>query len=168
MTDQAFGALELDANGYWNGRIKLDFFGTEKEVGLMIDSCYESQTEISERQKESFYSFLKKWPELQQTIVKEIIRYYNEEERFSYGPDDPEEAAAWWPEIETVEEMRKWISLDSLVIESDKIVESCRAGKRCLYLLFSYQWAEDYDGNGIGIRLLNEEISQIGFQDIAF
>lgn len=59
MTDQAFGALELDANGYWNGRIKLDFFGTEKEVGLMIDSCYESQTEISERQKESFYSFLK-------------------------------------------------------------------------------------------------------------
>ncbi len=79
-----------------------------------------------------------------------------------------QQAAAWWPEIDTVEEMRKWISLDSLVIESDKIAESCRAGQRCLYLLFSYQWAEDYDGNGIGIQLLNEEISQTGFQDIAF
>ena len=41
-------------------------------------------------------------------------------------------------------------------------------GKRCLYLLFNRNWAEDPNDNGVGIRLLNEEIDGTRFKDIAF
>ena len=42
MTEEQFGALELDEAGYWTGHIALDFFGKQLEPCLMIDSCYES------------------------------------------------------------------------------------------------------------------------------
>ena len=168
MTDQIFGELDFDDCGYWNGRVKLDWFGEEREVGLMVDSCYESQTEISHHQREAYLAFLEKWPELQEAVVQEIIRYYNEEERFAYGPDDPEEFAAWWPEIETVEEMRKWVTLEMVVLPSDGIMRNVYDGKRCLYLLFSRDWAEDPNNNGVGIQLLDEEITGSGYQSIAF
>ena len=100
--------------------------------------------------------------------MQEVIRYYNEEERFAYGPDDPEEFAAWWPEIETVEEMRKWVTLETVALPSDGIMRDVYDGKRCLYLLFSRDWAEDPNNNGVGIQLLNEQITESGFQDIAF
>ena len=79
MADQIFGELDFDDCGYWNGRVKLDWFGEEQEVGLMVDSCYEGQTEISDYQRETYRAFLEKWPSLQEAVVKEIIRYYNEE-----------------------------------------------------------------------------------------
>ncbi len=169
MLDQIFGELDFDDCGYWNGRVKLDWFGEEREVGLMVDSCYESQTEISDRQREAYLAFLEKWLELQEAVVQEIIRYYNEEERFAYGPDGPEEFAAWWPEIETVEEMVKWVELETVVVASDSIMENVYDGKRCLYLLFNRKWAEeDLNDNGVGLRLLNEEIDGARFKDIAF
>ena len=40
---------------------------------------------------------------------------------------------------------------------------------RCLYLLFSRTWGgKDLDDNGIGVCLLDEEIAEIGYKDIAF
>ena len=168
MAVQIFGELDFDDCGYWNGRVKLDGFGEEQEVGLMVDSCYEGQTEISDYQRETYRAFLEKWPSLQEAVVKEIIRYYNEEERLAYGPDDPEEFATWWPEIETVEEMVKWVELETMAVASDSIIEDVYGGKRCLYLLFKRKWAEAPNNNGVGIRLLNEEINETGFQDIAF
>ena len=167
-TDAVFGELDFDDCGDWNGHLKLDWFGEEQEVGLMIDSCYESQTEVSDRQRETFRAFLEKWPSLQEAVVKEIIRYYNEEERFAYGPDDQEEFAAWWPEIETVGEMVKWVELETAVVASDSIMEDVYGGKRCLYLLFNRKWAEDLNDDGVGIRLLDEGIDETRFKDIAF
>lgn len=168
MIDQVFGELDFDGF-YWNGHINLDFFGEERQLNLIVDSSFGEQTEVSELQHAAYHSFLEKWPGLQEAVMQEVIRYYNEEERFAYGPDDPEEFAAWWPEIETVEEMVKWVALDSVVIESDSIAESCREGKRCLYLLFNRRWGgEDINDNGVGIRLLGEEIDETSFKDIAF
>lgn len=135
---------------------------------MIVDSSFGEQTEVSDLQHGAYQSFLKKWPGLQEAVVQEVVRYYNVEERFAYGPDDPEEFAAWWPEIETVEEMRKWITLETVVIPSDGIMQAVYDGKRCLYLLFSRDWAEDPNNNGVGIQLLNEEITESGFQDIAF
>lgn len=135
---------------------------------MIVDSSFGEQTEVSDLQHGAYQSFLEKWPGLQEAVVQEVVRYYNVEERFAYGPDDPEEFAAWWPEIETVEEMRKWITLETVVIPSDGIMQAVYDGKRCLYLLFSRDWAEDPNNNGVGIQLLNEEITESGFQDIAF
>ena len=167
MTDQVFGELDFDGF-YWNGHINLDYFGEERQLNLIVDSSFGEQTEVSDLQHEAYHSFLEKWPGLQEAVMQEVIRYYNEEERFAYGPDDPEEFAAWWPEIETVEEMRKWIELETVVIASDSIMEDVYDGKRYLYLLFNRRWAEDPNDNGVGIRLLNEEIDETRFKDNAF
>ncbi len=167
ITDTVFGALDFDGF-YWNGHVKLDFFGEERQLGLIVDSSFGEQTEVSDLQHKAYYFFLEKWPGLQEAVIQEVIRYYNEEGRFAYGPDDPEEFAAWWPEIETVEEMRRWVTLETVVIPSDGIMRDVYEGKRCLYLLFSREWAEDPNNNGVGIQLLNEEITESGFQGIAF
>lgn len=76
MTDQVVGELDFDGC-YWNGHLELDWFGKTRELTLMIDSCHESQTEVSDRQRETCRVFLDRWPELQETVVKEITRYYN-------------------------------------------------------------------------------------------
>ena len=155
MIDQVFGELDFDGF-YWNGHINLDFFGEERQLNLIVDSSFGEQTEVSELQHAAYHSFLEKWPGLQEAVMQEVIRYYNEEERFAYGPDDPEE------------EMRKWVTLEMVVLPSDGIMRNVYDGKRCLYLLFSRDWAEDPNNNGVGIQLLDEEITGSGYQSIAF
>ena len=59
--------------------------------------------------------------------------------------------------------------LEAVVIASDSIMEDVYDGKRCLYLLFNRRWAEeDLNDNGVGIRLLGEEIDGTRYKDIAF
>lgn len=72
---------------------------------------------------------------MQEKLIEELIKYYNEEERFSYGPDDEEELAEWWPEITTKEALLKAVTLEKIVIPQDFIMEVVRKG-RCIYLLF--------------------------------
>ena len=42
------------------------------------------------------------------------------------------------------------------------------AGGRCIYLTFSKKWGNDTEDNGIGVKIVNEEITEIGFKEIAF
>lgn len=111
--------------------------------------------------------FKEKWNELQKIVVERIIKYYNEEEKGSYGPEDKEEFNKWWPEINTIEELLEQIEFDGIIIPESFIMEDV-AGGRCLYLLFSKKWGNDTEDNGIGVQIINEEITQIGFKEIAF
>ena len=47
-----------------------------------------------------------------------------------------------------------------MVIPEDGIFDG-----RCACLAFSCSWDEE---NGLGIRFVNEEIDEIGYQDVAF
>lgn len=70
--------------------------------------------------------------------------------------------------MDTVEEMLQNITWEGIAIPYDALMQDCYDGKRCLYLLFRHEWGNDLDGHGVGIRLLNEEIEEIGYQEIAF
>ena len=108
---------------------------------------------------------MEKWPELQEKLIEALIEYYNEEQRFSYGPDDEEEAAEWWPEIETKEALLQAVTLETIVVAWDFMMND----GRCIYLLFSRTWGgEDLDDNGIGVCYINEEINEIAYKDIAY
>lgn len=52
-----------------------------------------------------------------------LIKYYNEEEYYSYGPDDEEEVAEWRPEIKTKEALLQAVTLETIVVlwNSDRI-----------------------------------------------
>lgn len=165
MNDKALDEVkEVDEYSWkWQGRQKLDFGGKLWDVDLLVQG--NSQKEITERQKEAFRRFAEKWPKLQELLIDALIRYYNEEERFSYGPEDQEEAAEWWPEIETREALLDAVTPESVVVADDFMMEDGRQ----IYLLFSRAWGgEDLDDNGIGVSLINETVDEIAYKDIAF
>ncbi len=162
MTDQVFGKLKRIESG-WLGKRTVDFGGKACAVEVLIQG--DEDCEISDEQREAFECFMEKWPDSQTELIEELIRYYNEEERFSYGPEDEEEEEEWWPEIETKEALLEAVTLETIVVAEDFQMED---GRR-IYLLFSRAWGgEDLDDNGIGVSYLDEEIEEIGYKDIAF
>lgn len=165
MTDSIFG--ELKQEGYYlTGEQTLTFGGVPCPIEVLINLSI-GQTEIAQIQRETFQCFMDKWPALQSELIEALIRYYNEEERFAYGPEDEEELAEWWPEIETKEALLQAVTIESIVIPREPIMDI--KGGRCVYLLFSRSWGgEDWDDNGIGVCILNEEIDEIAYKDIAF
>ena len=81
-------------------------------------------------------------------------------------PDDEEEFDEWWPEIETKEALLNAVTLESILIRPDFLTED---DEHSIYLLFSRTWGgDDDDDNGIGVHILNEEIEEIAYKDIAF
>lgn len=161
MTDQVFGELRYD-DGWW-GKQTLEFCGKLHTVDVLIHS--DEEKTVSPKQKKTYECFLKKWPTLQTDLIEALIKYYNEEERFSYGPDDEAEAAGWWPEIDTKEALLQAVMLETIVVAWDFMLED----SRCLYLLFSRTWGgDDPDDNGIGVCYINEEIKEIAYKDMAF
>lgn len=160
MSDEVFGKLFQEDDNCWEGEKTLDFGGSNYSVEILIFG-----KEVKEIQRSAFKCFMDKWPDLQDKLIDALIKYYNEDERFSYGPDDEEEAAEWWPEIETREALLQAVTLETIVVSEDFLMEN---GRR-IYLLFSRLWGgEDLDDNGIGVCYINEEIDEIAYKDIAF
>ncbi|MDE6875379.1 MAG: hypothetical protein K2P87_13075 [Lachnospiraceae bacterium] len=163
MTDQTFGELKYEEGYGWLGKLELEFGGASYPVELLIHEGREKT--ITNRQREAYERFMEKWPALQPNLIEALIRYYNEEEYYSYGPEDEEEAAEWWPEIKTGEALLAAVTPETIVVTWDFAMDD----KRCIYLLFSRIWGgEDLDDNGIGVRFTNEEIDKIAYKDMAF
>lgn len=162
MNDAKWDELIYDEYG-WQASTMLTFGGKPCDVALVIQ-CEEDEP-ISEVQKQAYTQFMHKWQALERTVLEALLRYYNEEERFSYGPDDEEENAAWWPEIDTPEAMAQAVTPEMIVVPADFMQED---GRR-VYLLFSRIWGgEDLDDNGVAAAFLNEEIEEIGYKEMAF
>lgn len=165
MNDKVFDELrEADAYSWkWQGKYTIDFGGKMCDVDLLVKG--EKQEEITERQKEAFHCFMEKWPTLQESLIDALIKYYYEAQYYTYGPEDEEKAKEWWPEIKTREDLLKVVTLESIVIAGDWMMEK---GRR-IYLLFSRTWGgDDLEDNGIGIRYINENIDKISYKEIAF
>lgn len=169
MTDSVFGELAEDVFGPfggWSGELTMDFGGTARSIALHIQQS-DGEGVITPLQIQSYQRFMEEWPSLQPKLMDALIKYYNEEERFAWGPDNEEEFAAWWPEIETREALLRAVSLEAMVIPWDFTMEEVKCG-RYIYLLFSKAWGgEDTEDNGIGVGFLNEGIDEIAYKDIA-
>ena len=162
MTDQTFGELRREDDYGWWGKQTLDFWGNICSVEILIHN-YED--EITQGQRTAYENFIEKWPTLQENLIEALIKYYNEDEYYSYGPEDEEELKEWWPEIKTKEALLQAVTLEMIVVPPDR----GRENRRSIYLLFSRIWGgEDLDDNGIGVHYVNEEIDNIGYKDMAF
>lgn len=93
----------------------MDFGGTVRSIALHIQQS-DGEGVITPLQIQSYQRFMEEWPALQAKLMDALIKYYNEEERFAWGPDNEEEFAAWWPEIETREALLQAVSLEAMVI----------------------------------------------------
>lgn len=162
MKNKDFETLQYNDELGYSGELPINVFGKDLNIYFSIETGDE---EIADIQYESYEKFKENWDKLQKKIAERIVKYYNEEERFTYGPDDQEEKLQWWPEINTIEEVREKIEFDGIIIPNPIIME----GKgRCINLTFNKKWGDpDFDEDGLGIKLVNEEIVEIGYKDIA-
>lgn len=162
MKNKDFENLQYNDGIGYCGELAIAFFDKQLNVYFSIET---EDEQIADIQYESYEKFKENWNELQKTIAERVIKYYNEEERFTYGPDEQEEKMIWWPEINTVDEVIEKIEFDGIIIPNPFIME----GKgRCINLTFNKKWGDpDFDEDGLGIKLVNEEIVEIGYKDIA-
>ena len=93
---------------------------------------------------------------IQKNILSSILEYYNTR-REELGYDD--ETNDNYPYIENEDVLLNHITLVGIKVPYAEIY-----GGRSIGLSFDCSWDEE---NGLGIRLNNEEVIDVGFQDIA-
>ena len=164
MNNNDFKNLNYNEDFGYEGEISINFFEKDVKVDIIINV---EDEEINDIQYEAYEKFKEKWDILQKSVAEKIIEYYNEKEKGSYGPEDKEEFNKWWPEINTIDELLNQIELDGIIVPETFVMEDI-AGGRCIYLTFSKKYGSDIEGNGIGVKIVNEEVTEIGFKEIAF
>ena len=165
MFDEVFGEVENDF-GYV-AKKKLIFFGEEQEIDVHIDIDVDEGGVIAQIQRDAYSSLMQNWDEMQHKIANAILRYYNEEEKGAYGPDNPDEFVKWWPDIESEEELIKYVHFDTIIIPADYIMEI--KGENPVYILFDRDWGgEDLEDNGVAVLIEDGEVSEVGYKYIAY
>lgn len=165
--DDVFGKLENEIGFGFYGKVKLDFFGTEYDVKICINSSID---EIDEIQYETFKAFINSFESIQEEIITKLLLYYNggegvTAEKNAYGPEDEDENKTWWPDINTKEDMIKNIHFDSIIIPAGFLLNN----ERRIYVLFDRDWGgPDDDDNGVAVEVTNEKVTRVDYKDIAY
>ncbi len=89
-------------------------------------------------------------------LLQSILDYYKQE-RQELGYDI--EVNEKYPLVETTNEILEMISLDGIVVPYAGIFDG-----RDIGITFNCTWDTE---NGLGIRLLNEKVTEVGYQDVA-
>lgn len=150
MYDKVFGEVEFDYD--WIGKIEIDWFGQKKEISLIISG--EEDGGFDDVQYESYNEFIRSWPEIENELLKRVLDYYEELK------DERGEDSDSYPVIDNTEDIKKMITIDALTVPLPDVFEG-----RSVALAFSCSWDEE---NGLGIRFINEKITEVGYQDVAF
>ncbi|WP_147534939.1 DUF6985 domain-containing protein [Bacillus marasmi] len=152
INDAIFGNLEYDYG--WSRVITIDFFGKITGIDLIIDGDEDGQ--FDEGQYTAYQSLIKNWSDLQLSILNSILTYYNKK-RQELGYDI--ELNVNYPAVETTDQILEMISLDGIVVPYADIFEARHIG-----ITFNCTWDTE---NGLGLRLLNEKVTEVGYQDVA-
>ena len=150
--DPVFG--ELEYNFGWTRGFGLQFFGKEVDATLMIDG--DEDAEFDKNQYIAYESFIQNWENIQYTLLQPIFDYYKQK-RYELGYDIAFNEN--YPLVETADQINRMISLEGIVVPYGDINE-----ERDIGILFSCTWDLE---NGLGLRLLDEKVTEVGYQDVA-
>ncbi|MBC1575780.1 hypothetical protein HB900_15010 [Listeria booriae] len=141
---------------YWSGKTSITMFGKKREVILSIDG--EEDANFSPIQREAYINFMSNMDEIMDAVELGIFEYYEdnyEEYRDMAGEVEADKIA---PEISTIKE------LGNLVIPTQLIIRRVRKnGVRRIGLVSDCTWDTD---NGVGVRIENEKVEEVDYQDI--
>ena len=152
MTDKIFGEIEFDYT--WSRDEEIMFNDKKENIVLLIAG--DEDGEFEEGQYEAYTSLKNKWDTIQKNILSAILEYYKTiREELGY---DVEENADY-PDIDDENELLKHITLVGIKVPYAELY-----GGRSIGLSFDCTWDEE---NGVGIRLSDEEVIEVGLQDIA-
>ncbi|MCR6846865.1 DUF2004 domain-containing protein [Bacillus sp. IBL03825] len=152
INDAVFGELEYDF--VWSKDTSINFLGNEVEIALIVKG--DEDGKFDEEQYVAYTSLMQNWEQLQQSFLQSILDYYKQE-RQELGYDI--EVNENYPLVETTNEILEMISLDGIVVPYAGIFDG-----RDIGITFNCTWDTE---NGLGIRLLNEKVTEVGCQDVA-
>ncbi|MDC7769768.1 MULTISPECIES: DUF6985 domain-containing protein [Priestia] len=156
INDELFGKLE-HKNNFWRGKTTIKMFGEEKEILLSIDA-YEN-TNFSNVQKEVFLNFIQDMENIMNKAEKHIYDYYMENyEEYREMIANKSEADQVVPNIHSVLDFKKLVEPTELIVRRVR-----KNGKRRLGLLCDVSWDIE---NGIGIKMEDEGVEEVGYRDI--
>lgn len=120
----------------------------------MIDG--EEDGKFDENQYTAYQSLIKNWDDLQPSLLQSILDYYKQKRHeLSYDIRLNED----YPLVETTDKILDMITFDGIVVPYADIFEG-----RDIRITFNCTWDIE---NGLGIRLLNEKVIEVGYQDVA-
>ncbi|MDA1676140.1 DUF6985 domain-containing protein [Bacillus cereus group sp. TH152-1LC] len=152
INDAVFGELEYDF--VWSKDTSINFLGNEVEIALIVKG--DEDGKFDEEQYVAYTSLMQNWEQLQQSFLQSILDYYKQE-RQELGYDI--EVNENYPLVETTNEILEMISLDGIIVPYAGIFDG-----RDIGITFNCTWDTE---NGLGIRLLNEKVTEVGYQDVA-
>lgn len=153
INDPIFG--ELDYNYGWIRHTTIDFCERDFEIALMISG--EEDGKFDEEQYEAYKIFMQNWNEIQKNILQPILDYYKQT-RHDLGYDVSNNEN--YPLIETIDQLLENINLVGISVPYAECFEG-----RDIRLSFDCTWDME---NGLGLRLINEKVDEVGYQDVAF
>jgi len=154
MMNDVFGELEFDDIYIWWGETTINFMGKEENIQLSVMA--EEDGEFEAGQYDAYKELISKWNDIQKDVLTSILDYYNEKRcELGYDVEDDE----YYPEIKSTEELLEHITLVGI-----KVPYADAYGGRSIGIFFDCSWNEE---DGVGIRLNNEEVVMVGYQDVA-
>ncbi|KAF1680159.1 DUF2004 domain-containing protein [Bacillus mexicanus] len=152
LNDKVFG--ELDYQYQWVGYRNINFLEKDTEITLLIGG--EEDGEFDEGQYVAYNSLMDNWEQVQHNILRPILDYYKQKrQELGYDVSVNED----YPLIETIDQLIEHITLVGISVPYDFLREG-----RDIGLSFDCTWDEE---NGLGVRLINEEVEEVGYQDVA-
>ena len=150
--NNVFGELEFD--DMWFKNISIDFFNKEQNIILMVAG--DENEEFEEGQYAAYQTLMDKWDLIHISILKPILDYYNvKRKELGYHIEYNED----YPFIGSSEQLLEHITLVGIKVPYANIY-----GERSIGISFDCSWDSE---NGLGLRLNNEQVIEVGYQDIA-
>lgn len=143
--------ITLEYEGAWYGKLDYDFGDIKsKTLDIQIDA-YDIDESL-DRAKKILKNFFENWSMIKSEIIEEVYKYYHKK-RKELGYDI--EINEFYPNITNNFEITNMIEIIGITISSD--VYECGIVCNCT-------WEEEH---GLGIRLVNNKVVEIGEQGIA-
>lgn len=150
--NEIFGKLEFDYT--WHKKEQMVFAEREEEIVILVAG--DEKGEFEDGQYEAYKMLRAKWPDIQEMLLEKILDYYkSRREELGYDIERSEK----YPEILTAKQLLRHITFVGIKIPYAEIY-----GGRSIGLSFDCTWDSE---NGLGLRLSDENVIKVGFQDIA-
>lgn len=155
INDDLFGKLEYK-NKFWRGKTTIRMFDLEKEILLSIDA--HENADFSNVQKEALINLIQDMKNIMNEAEKQVYDYYNENyEEYREMLGNESEADKFAPMIDSISDLKRIVKPVELIVRRVR-----KNGKRRLGLLYDVSWDID---NGMGIKIEDEMVEEVGYQD---
>ncbi|MEC0766840.1 DUF6985 domain-containing protein [Bacillus atrophaeus] len=154
INHEVFGELSYDYG--WKRELKVNLFGHERLLILDIDS--DEDAEFEDAQVNAYQQFFKNKDILLKSAEDSILKYYldvNDDYRQRLGVEFADEKA---PILTTKEELANLIIPTQLIFPMVFDEDVRQVG-----LLLDCSWEPEH---GLAVKFENEEVVEVGFQDI--